>query len=393
MRSHKTWMDGLLAAAVMLPLGSPVGAAGLPNWLPGVNLSGGEYNGGSTRIYYDYTYPTKAEIDYFSGKGMRVFRLPLISSRVLSQSIAINNGGPDWQAVMGVINEAAADNAYVIIDIHQFGSMPAGLVGQNAAATTQFVAAWAELAKRLKGSPNVIFGLMNEPNQQTAAQWLTGVNAALAAIRQAGATQLALVPGSYWDGAWSWTNTDNATVMLGVQDPGNNYAIEVHQYLDQYSSGTTSSVVPGAGKTDLVAFTNWARQHKLKAFLGEFGFATDTASMTEGGNLLGYMANNTDVWRGWTYWAGGPWWGNYMFSAEPANGVDKPQMALLVKYAAPASTSATATPAANAQTTPTPGTPSKATTPAVTGRATGYTAPANLLSLIGVPKQTDVRTR
>jgi trimeric autotransporter adhesin len=33
-----------------------------------------------------------------------------------------------------------------------------------------------------------------------------------------------------------------------------------------------------------------------------------------------------------TYWAGGPWWGNYMFSIEPQNGVDKPQMTILVQH-------------------------------------------------------------
>ena len=41
------------------------------------------------------------------------------------------------------------------------------------------------------------------------------------------------------------------------------------------------------------------------------------------------MSKNSDVWLGWSYWAGGPWVGNYMFSVEPANNVDKPQMQVL----------------------------------------------------------------
>jgi endoglucanase len=44
------------------------------------------------------------------------------------------------------------------------------------------------------------------------------------------------------------------------------------------------------------------------------------------------MHQHQDVWLGATYWAGGPWWGNYMFSIEVANGVDKPQMDVLEKY-------------------------------------------------------------
>ncbi len=328
-------MRSLIASAVAMTaalLHIPARAASIPAWMTGVNLSCAEYNSSSTRINFDYTYPTKSEIDYYTKNGLKVLRVPVLTSRILSASLATNGGGKDWQALTGVISAAAADGAYVILDIHQYGTMPSGLVGRDAAATTEFVAAWSELAKRLKSTPNVIFGLMNEPNQQSAAQWLSGANAAALAIRQAGATQLILVPGSYWDGAHNWTSTDNGTVMLGFKDPSNNYAYEVHQYLDPSSSGTTATVAKGSGKTSLVAFTTWARMHHVKGFLGEFGFATAADAMAEGQDLLAYMAANKDVWRGWTYWAGGPWWGNYMFSVEPSGGVDKPQMSLLVKY-------------------------------------------------------------
>jgi Ca2+-binding RTX toxin-like protein len=44
------------------------------------------------------------------------------------------------------------------------------------------------------------------------------------------------------------------------------------------------------------------------------------------------MQQHTGAWQGVTYWAGGPWWGNYMFSIEPQNGVDKPQMTILVQH-------------------------------------------------------------
>ncbi|MCW6506513.1 glycoside hydrolase family 5 protein [Lichenifustis flavocetrariae] len=307
-------------------------AASLPAWITGVNLSGAEYNSASTRIYFDYTYPTKSEIDYYTKKGLKLFRVPVLSSRILSTSMTTNGGGPDWKALTGFIAQAATAGAWVAIDLHQYGTMPSGLVGRNAAATTEFVAAWSELAKRLKTTPNVVFGLMNEPNQQSASEWLSGVNAAVAAIRKAGATQLILVPGSYWSGAHNWTTTDNAAVMAGVKDPGNNFAYEVHQYLDQYSSETTAAVAKGNGKTSLVAFTNWARSRHVKGFLGEFGFATTADAMAEGSDLVAYMAANRDVWRGWTYWAGGPWWGNYMFSVEPSSAGDKPQISVLTKY-------------------------------------------------------------
>ena len=48
--------------------------------------------------------------------------------------------------------------------------------------------------------------------------------------------------------------------------------------------------------------------------------------------MLTYMQQHTGAWQGVTYWAGGPWWGNYMFSIEPQNGIDKPQMGILLQH-------------------------------------------------------------
>src|SRR5262249_48791652 len=179
-----------------------------------------------------------------------------------------------------------------------------------------------------------IFGLMNEPHVQSAADWLVSANAAIAAIRGAGAMQEILVPGSYWDGGWSWTTTDNAAVMgTGVKDPAENFAFEVHQYLDSDSSGTHPGVVsPTIGVERLTAITQWAEANHQRLFLGEIGVDTDPTSLQALDNTLGYIKQHTDVWSGVTYWAGGPWWGNYMFSIEPQNGVDKPQMGILLQH-------------------------------------------------------------
>jgi endoglucanase len=87
----------------------------------------------------------------------------------------------------------------------------------------------------------VIFGLMNEPHSMATELWLNNANAAIAAIRSTGAENLVLVPGNAWTGAHSWNSnwygTPNSTVMLNITDSLNNYAYEVHQYLDSNSSG------------------------------------------------------------------------------------------------------------------------------------------------------------
>jgi len=54
-------------------------------------------------------------------------------------------------------------------------------------------------------------------------------------------------------------------------------------------------------------------------------------------NMLDYLGNNSDVWLGWTWWAGGPKWGNYMFTLDPTNlgapnQADRPAMSILQPY-------------------------------------------------------------
>ena len=48
-----------------------------------------------------------------------------------------------------------------------------------------------------------------------------------------------------------------------------------------------------------------------------------------------YMMENADVVVGWLWWAGGPKWGDYVFSLEPKGGVDAPYVARLAPHLAP----------------------------------------------------------
>lgn len=309
-------------------MAEPANADGTP-WLPGVNLAAGEFNGGRTRLWTDYAYPSGNEINYFANKGFRLFRIPFLSSRVLNEQ---NEPTPDLRVLQELARNARARGGTVVLDMHEYGGNAVGLIGRDAGALELFASRWKRLAVAFADQANVMFGLMNEPNRQSATEWLKGANAAIAAIRSTGAKQTILVPGSYWDGAHSWVSSDNGSVMLGVQDPANNYAYEVHQYLDADNSGTHREVVKGAGGERLKAFTAWARANRKRAMLGEFGWADSPEAHAEGDALVSYMSANRDVWLGWTYWAAGPWWGEYMFTLEPKNGVDRPQMRVLEPY-------------------------------------------------------------
>ena len=182
---------------------------------------------------------------------------------------------------------------------------------------------------------------MNEPHDMPTEQWLAAANAAITAIRNAGATQLVLVPGNAWTGAHSWTQnwygTPNSQVMNGVVDSANNFAFELHQYLDADYSGTNANCQSATiGSQKLADVTAWLSSNGKKGFLGEVAGGNNATCQAAIADMLGYMKQHQDVWIGFTWWAAGPWWGNYMFTLEPQNlgssPVDAPQLAWLTPY-------------------------------------------------------------
>jgi endoglucanase len=306
-------------------------------FLLGVNLAGAEFGSNVPGVFgTDYTYPTHAEIDYYASKGLGVIRLPFLWERMQHSEFGTLDP-TELSRLTDVVNYATGKGLKIEIEPHDYGYGFGALIGSAQTPNSAFADFWGKLAQHFESNPNVIFGLMNEPHDQSATAWLGSANAAIAAIRGAGTvSQEILVPGSYWDGAWTWTSTDNAAVVgTGVQDPAHNFAFEVHQYLDSDGSGTHPGAVSATiGVERLTAITQWAEATGNHLFLGEVGVTTDQTSLTALDGMLTHMQQHTDAWQGETYWAGGPWWGNYMFSIEPQNGVDKPQMAILVQHLA-----------------------------------------------------------
>jgi endoglucanase len=108
---------------------------------------------------------------------------------------------------------------------------------------------------------------------------------------------------------------------------------EVHQYLDSDSSGRSESCVSVTiGSERLAGFTRWLREHGRRGFLAEFGAARNDSCYAALDDMLDHLDGNCDVWMGWTYWAAGPWWGDYLFTIEPIDGSDRPQMDVLEEH-------------------------------------------------------------
>lgn len=346
----RTWPFLTLVAATLLS--TPLLSAQIR--FTGVNLAGAEFGDSYLPGTYGthYIYPTFAEVDYFVSKGMNVFRLPFRWER-LQPSLNAPLNSAEFTRLNTFVEYATSRGACVILDPHNYarywlGGRPGGtevLIGSAQLPNSAFADFWSRLAQIYKNNPRVIFGLMNEPHDMPTEQWVSAANAAIAAIRAAGASNLILVPGNAWTGAWTWHQsyygTPNAVAMLNVTDPLNNFAFEVHQYLDPDGSGTSSQIVsPTVGVERLAGFTQWLKDHNRRGFLGEFAVARSMIGdgPTQIGdealrNMLDHIHANSDVWLGWTWWAAGPWWGNYMFTLEPTStGADRPQMTILQPY-------------------------------------------------------------
>ncbi len=335
----------LLSIAVFLAANAGVRAQSSLG-LTGVNLAGADF--GETRLPgefgKDYTYPGRDSIKYFAAKGMNVFRLPFRWER-LQPRLHAPLDGAELARIKKFVALARRAGARVILDPHNYARYHGRIIGAGEGVpTAAFADFWARLAQAF-GSPKsgnrqpVIFGLMNEPHDMTTELWLTNANAAIAAIRATGAGNLILVPGNGWSGAHSWDQdyygTPNAIVMRGVDDPGDNFAYDIHQYLDRDGSGRSPDCVSRTvGVERLQAMTGWLRQQGARAFLSEFGVGANARCLAALDGMLGHMGANADVWLGWTYWAAGPWWGEYIFTLEPRAGVERAQMAVLQKHMA-----------------------------------------------------------
>lgn len=309
--------------------------------LTGVNLAGLEFNSGRLpgRLNHDFVAPDAEELDYWRGLGASTVRVPFLWERLQPELGGVFDLD-QWRVLEELIEATAERNMHIVLDPHQYGRRrvqgEARIIGESEHVTAaHFAGFWRELATRCADRVHVIFNLQNEPHDQNLATLVRVHNQAIEAMRATGARQLILVPGSSWTGAHSWVSSGNAQAMLAMRDPANNMAFDVHQYLDRDSSGTNRECVTGAARR-LEVFTQWARQHRRRGFLGEFGAGHSAGCLSELGALLDHISANRDVWIGWTCWGAGPWWDDdYPLRLSPSSlsaPHDLPQAALLRRH-------------------------------------------------------------
>lgn len=306
----------------------------------GVNLAGAEFGSNIPGIInVDYTYPTVTQLDYYQSKGLNLVRLPFRWERIQP----ILNGTIDTDELLRIkdfLQIAADRNMKVILDLHNYCRYKLNgiyeIIGSNNLSIENVTDLWTKLSFELNNVSNIWgYGIMNEPHDLLSnASLFDTAQSIINGIRIHDQNTKIIVGGDSWSSAERWM--EFSANLKDLSDAYNNLIFEAHVYFDNDASGTYNEdydlegAYPNIGIDRVTPFINWLQTNNLNGFIGEYGVpADDTRWLTVLDNFLNHLKQNC---INGTYWAGGPWWGNYILSSEPINGIDKPQISVLEKH-------------------------------------------------------------
>lgn len=301
----------------------------------GVNLSGAEYSDADGIEGTNFFYPTPTTMTYFAKKGFDTVRLPFKWER-LQPTLGADLDDQELQRLTSSVKALREQGFRVILDPHNFGYYGKLRIGSKGLPARRLTDFWIRLAVNFADDQGVVFGLMNEPYDIGARDWLDAANAAIRGIRQVKAKNLILVPGTHWSGASSWGDDfgqgANSEVIKEVSDPDNNFAIEFHQYLDVDSSGTHAECSNREGALQAIKnATAWLRANNFRGMIGELGVSAAPECTEALSRIVTHLRTNSDAWLGLTYWAAGDWWSpTEPLNIQPQGAGDKPQLTALV---------------------------------------------------------------
>ncbi|KAH8700858.1 endo beta 1,4 glucanase [Talaromyces proteolyticus] len=285
----------------------------------GANESGAEF--GQTSIPgvegTDYTFASTTAIQTLIDAGMNIFRVPFLMERMVPNSLTGSIDSAYFSGYSNVINYITSKGAYAVVDPHNFGRYNGNIIS----STSDFGAFWKTVASQFSNNSKVIFDTNNEYHDMDESLVVSLNQAAIDAIRSTGATsQYIFAEGNSYTGAWTWASVNDD--MKSLTDSSNKLIYEMHQYLDSDGSGTSATCVNSTiGQNRVEAATAWLKDNHKIGFLGEFAGGANSVCESAVTGMLDYLQQNSDVWLGASWWAAGPWWGDYIYSIEPPSGV------------------------------------------------------------------------
>ncbi|KAF8498006.1 endoglucanase [Gautieria morchelliformis] len=303
--------------------------SGLP-FLGGVNTAGYDFTVATDGSFTGTgVSPPPYQYAHFAGQGANLFRIPF-AWQLMTPTLGGSINASFFTEYDTTVQAALATGAYVIIDLHNYARWNGAVIGQGGPTNAQYASIWSQLATKYAQTSKIIFGIMNEPHDlpQGTALWAASVQAAVNAIRAAGATsQIILIPGSSYSSAQALP-TEAGPDLLNVTDPVGNTSrlvFDVHKYLDVDNSGTHADCVTDNVPV-LTTLVSWLQSNgNRQALLSESGGGNTASCETDLASELAYVKSNSESIVGFSVWAAGAFDTSYILTLTPfPNGTDQP---------------------------------------------------------------------
>jgi endoglucanase len=234
-----------------------------------------------------------------------------INLNPFTQMDSQNKINPGWLETLDwVVTKGLDANLMIILDLHEYTSM----ADNPEAKKEMFLSFWKQIAPKYKDkSANVVFELLNEPNQKlTVEMWNTFLAEAIKVIRESNPDRTLIIGPGNWNGIES-LNT------LKLPDNDRNIIVTVHFYhpmrfthqgaawASDYKnlSGIKWTGTPDEKKeveSKLKVAADWSLKNDRPIFLGEFG-AYDKGDMDSRARYTAFVARTAErLGFSWAYW-------------------------------------------------------------------------------------------
>lgn len=310
----------------------PASTAGAP-FLQGINLAGLDFGvdiWGSTPSIKTWI-PTEAgveQVPHFTSQGVNIFRVPFAWQYMMS-SPGSSELKADFFARYDKVVQAAlkgSTSPYVILDLHNYGMWEGKVVGTPGGPTSaQFANTWSLLAKKYAGEKRIMFGLMNEPHDLDIDNFKLSLQAAVNAIRAAGAkTQYILVPGGNWTPASGFIAQNKAALKTIIDPVGGTDLLvyDLHQYLNEDASGSGYECVTDRVNETFKPLAADLVKDGRKAIVTEIGGTSSASCQKHLKSSLAFLKANSQAYLGYTVRSAGAFPSDYSLSIVPVNGQD-----------------------------------------------------------------------
>ncbi|KDR72631.1 hypothetical protein GALMADRAFT_142932 [Galerina marginata CBS 339.88] len=270
--------------------------------------------------------------------GFNIFRLPAGWQYLTGNVMTSTLNSANFAKYDALVQACLGTGAYCIIDIHNYARYNGGIIGQGGPSNAVFAQLWSNIATKYKSNSKVVFGIMNEPHDVPDINlWAASVQAAVTAIRKAGATtQMILLPGNNWTSAETFVSGGSADALkkvVNLDGTTKNLIFDVHKYLDSDNSGTHADCVTNNIQSSWAPLANWLRCNGRQALNTETGGGNSASCVQFLCQQIAYQAQNSDVILGYIGWSAGgfaPSW-NYILTEVPTKNGNTWTDTLLVK--------------------------------------------------------------